>query len=50
MAHVYELMGSKEPVSQVDLDDCRANSSPENVKCIIAAKDNDEVAKCYSKR
>jgi len=50
MAHVYKLMGSQEPVSKVDIDDCRANSSPENARCIIAAKDNDEVAKCYSNR
>jgi hypothetical protein len=50
MAHVYELKGSKEPVAQTDIEDCRANSSPENVKCIIAAKDDDAVAKCYSNR
>lgn len=50
MTHVYKLMGSKKPVGQVDLDDCLANSSPENVKCIVAANDNDAVAKCYSNR
>lgn len=50
MAHVYELMGSNKSVSQLDIDDCRGNNTPENVKCIIAAKNNDEVVECYSGR
>jgi hypothetical protein len=48
MTHAYELMGSKGPVSEEDLEDCRANNTPEQVKCMSAAKDKDALSSCYS--
>lgn len=50
MAHIYDLMGSKESVDQVDIDDCRATSSSDRVKCMLAAKNTVEVADCESTR
>jgi hypothetical protein len=46
VAHLYALMGSKDPVSQTDIDDCRANDSPATIQCTIAAKDMDAATKC----
>jgi hypothetical protein len=48
--HVAKLSGLNLTANQADIDDCRAHTTTENAKCIIAAKDRDDVEKCFRRR
>jgi hypothetical protein len=45
-ARLYELAGSKGPIAESDVADCRANNTPEMNRCILAAKP-DAVSACF---